>query len=197
MAKENQTIKKKKMNPVLWILFAIIIPLIIVIVIICVVLGLAGFSVFDWAEENDIPVISSLVSSEEDTNTEQEEERMTSLLTSKDEEIEQLNLEINDLQTNLTELEQELLKSENVSEPAEEADAALSEDNPSSDDSVKQIVTSFEEMDSESAAAIIGHMDQEEALVILQAISNDIRGEILQEMEPELAAEFTALLMGE
>ena len=197
MAKENQT-SKKKMNPVLWFLFAIIIPLIIVIVIVWVVLGVAGFSVFDWAEENDIPVISSFVSSEEDTNTEREAERLTSLLTSKDEEIEQLNLEVNNLQTNITELEQELLKLENASDSAEvaEADAALSEENPSSD-SVKQVVTSFEEMDSENAAAIIGHMEQTEALVILQAISNDIRGEILQEMEPEVAAEFTALLMGE
>ena len=71
MAKENQT-NKKKTNPVLWVLFAIIIPLIIVIILIGVVLGVAGFNVIDWAKEkgSDIPVVSSFVSTEEDTNIE-------------------------------------------------------------------------------------------------------------------------------
>ncbi|MBN6204956.1 hypothetical protein JYK21_00710 [Ralstonia pickettii] len=196
MAKTEQN-EKRKMNPVLWILFAIIIPLIIVIVIISIILGIAGFNVIDWAKEkgNEIPVVSNFISSDEELDKAQEIERMTTALKSRDDEIEQLNIQISDLEANIADLEQEILRQEQIIDSSEEVSAEQEPTEPS--DRIKQIAKTYQEMKSAKAAEILELMEQDEVIIILQEIPNDVRGEILQAMDAESAAAITRLLMNE
>lgn len=196
MAKIEQE-EKKKMNPILWTLFAIIIPLIIVIVIISIILGIAGFNVIDWAKEkgSEIPVISNFVSTDEERDASQELERMTTALNSRDEEIEQLNVQISDLEANVTDLEQEILRKEQI---IDSSDTVNAEKEPAeTDDRIKEVAKTYEEMKSANAAAILELMEQDEVITILQEMPNDVRGNILQAMDAEKAAKITKLLMNE
>lgn len=188
---------KKKMNPILWILFAIIIPLIFAFIITAVILNIAGFSVMDWAREqgSELPVISNFIPSEEDKSAQDQVENMNEILNDKDEEILALNNQIDDLEFNITELEDEILRLEQAQESMEAAEEA--EPSESTTDSLSDIAKSYEDMKSRNAAEILQLMDRNEALLILQEISNDVRGEILESMDPETAAELTASLMAD
>lgn len=56
---QKQLKKEKKMNPVLWSLFAIIIPLFVLLAIVFVILSVSGVNMTDWAKEkgNQVPEI--------------------------------------------------------------------------------------------------------------------------------------------
>ncbi len=198
MAKMEQK-EKKKMNPLLWTLFAIIIPLIIVIVIISIILGIAGFNIIDWTKEkgSEIPIVSHFISTEEERDAAQEIERITTALKNRDEEIEQLNLQIDDLEANITDLEQEILRKEQIIDSSEQVNAVQEATEPESDDRMKQIAKTYQEMKSAKAAAILELMEQDEVIIILQELPNDVRGNILQAMDAEFAAAITKLLMNE
>lgn len=192
--------EKKKTNPFLWILFAIVIPFVIIIVIISIILGIAGFNVIDWAKEkgSEIPVISSFVPSEEEASAVQQLERMTETLSNRDEEIEQLKVEIANIEAHAAELEQEVLQKDQVIESQEElASNAAFVDEEDSTSSITEIAKTYEEMKPKNAAAILELMDEAEVLAILQEMPNDVRGSILQAMEVEFAANMTELLINE
>lgn len=196
MTKTDQ-VKKKKMNPILFTLFAIIMPLIIVIVIVSVILGVAGFNVIDWAKEkgSDIPVVSNFLTTEEELDTQKEIERLTSILHERDVEIEQFNTQIEDLETNLAESEREKMIQEQSA--VQQDDVEVTAEDADSADQIKQVAKTYEEMKSKNAAAILELMNRDEAISILEEIPNDVRGEILQNMDVEIAADITRLLMEE
>ncbi|OZU90318.1 hypothetical protein CIL03_04005 [Virgibacillus indicus] len=192
MSKDVKT-EMKKMNPILWFLFAIVIPVAVALTLTVIIFAVAGVNVIDWAKEkgNNIPVISSLITTPDENKEEQQKERVQETAENKDAEIEQLQQETNDLQATIETLEQEIEKLENRNTSRNEAEGDEAEE-PSP---LKTISDSFKDMDSEQAAGILQNLDNEMAVSILKEVSNKVRGELLGEMEAEKAAELTQLFI--
>jgi flagellar motility protein MotE (MotC chaperone) len=189
----KQTGEQKKTNPFLMFLFAVVIPLLIVGIIVIILLNFAGVNVFGWVKDkaNEVPVLSSLITTEEEAAIEEYEE----LLNDRDAQIEELEQLTEDQQFQLDELEQELLYYENNYESLEDISAEASEEEESQTEAQITISSSFANMDNEQAAAILEEMTREDALVILQDVSSKVSGSILEEMNPEVAAELTQMLL--
>ncbi len=196
MADTKQT-EKKKMNPILWFLFAIVIPVSIVLVIIFVILSLAGFNVLDWTREkgSELPVVSNFVSSPEEVAIEEEISRLEEELEMKDEEIEQLEFTIDELEDEIVHLEQEISSQEEIiaNFEAEETDEEDGEE--TDNDSLSEMAKTFEEMKAKGAAQILENMTEEEVVIIMRELPNDVRGDILEAMDAEIAASIAAQLM--
>lgn len=193
MPKQLSKKRNEKTNPILWFLFAIVIPLIVAIVLVVIVLSVAGINVTDWAKNagSNIPVISNFVKTDEQNELEEELEKKDQTIETQTNEIEQLQDEIAFLQAENDELNQEIVKLENQLNGKE----GIDEEEGEQVSTIKQTSSSFRKMDKEKAALIFQNMERSSAVSILKELSNDVRGEILQEMEPELAAELTELLM--
>ncbi|GAB3793966.1 MotE family protein [Virgibacillus kimchii] len=190
---EKMKNRKKKMNPVLWLLFAVIIPAIVVIGILLVILNVAGVNVSGWAkgQAGNIPVLSTLVGGNEESAYDEESGYLEERIAEKDAEIESLNKEIRELETTIERLNQDIVKLENRNEETAVEAIELEEEN----DTALSISGSFKDMDSEQAALILQNMESDTALYILEAVSNKVRGEILEAMDPETAADLTQLLI--
>jgi|SRR5699024_9213693 len=190
MVKEN---KKKKLNPFLFFIFAVVIPLIIVGVITVVILSIAGFDTFGWMKEkgSTMPVVSSFVMSKEDEEIENKLGKANETIELQKEEMNELTNEIASMEGIIDELEMEIKRLENRTvddENDNENDAEIN-------DEVKQASASFRKMDPEKAATIIQNLDKNMAVQILSKLSGDVRGNILAEMEPKNAAELTEEMM--
>ncbi|HLR72494.1 MAG TPA: hypothetical protein VK085_13820 [Pseudogracilibacillus sp.] len=188
--KEN---KKKKLNPFLFFIFAVVIPLIIVGVITVVILSIAGFDTFGWMKEkgSTMPVVSSFVMSKEDEEIENKLGKANETIELQKEEMNELTNEIASMEGIIDELEMEIKRLENRTvddENDNENDAEIN-------DEVKQASASFRKMDPEKAATIIQNLDKNMAVQILSKLSGDVRGNILAEMEPKNAAELTEEMM--
>ena len=193
----NMNNEKKKMNPVLWLLFAVIIPLLIVIVIIVVILNFAGFSVMDWTKEkgSELPVISNFITSPEEDALEEEISRLTEELETQTNELEQMETYIADLETTIDQMEQEAEQEELGSPPDEPAEQEEESVAGETDKSLRDMAKTFEKMKAAGAAAILAKMDEEQIVLILNELPSDARGDILQAMEAELAAKLAAKML--
>lgn len=186
--------KRKKMNPLLWFLFAIIIPVSIVLVLVLIILNIAGYDTFNWLKEkgNNVPIVSDMITTDDELEKETTEQRYQEMIEEKDQEIEALTQEVSDQETIIQDLEREIIKLENSQDPIEQE----VENQEQASDKLKRIVKSYQEMDPERAALIIQNMkDRSTSVSILEGMANDARGEILQEMDPEIAADITEKLM--
>lgn len=193
MAKNKR--ENKKMNPILWFIFAIVLPLIIVSVIAIFVLSFAGFDVIDWAKKkgSTVPVVSHFIKTDEEKDLQYKLEQAEQKIEKLEDEIEQLNLEINSLEAIRDQQEQDIVKLENqIKADEDETDSA---EVSGSANSVKQTAASFRKMDQKKAADILQNLERDAAIDILKQLSNDVRGKILEEMEPKRAAELTQRLM--
>lgn len=193
MGKQNKN-KKNKMNPILWFFFAIVIPLIVAATLAVIILTVAGVNVVDWAKNtgSNIPVLSSVITTDEEKEARETEEKTRSTIEKQNEEKEQLTLEIDSLQVTIDDLEQKIIKLENKNNS--EANTLVEENEPG-DDPLKKASASFKKMDKKQAALIFQNLEKEIAISILQELSNDVRGSIFEEMDPKLAAELTQLLI--
>lgn len=196
MADTKQT-EKKKMNPILWFLFAIVIPVSIVLVIIFVILSLAGFNVLDWTREkgSELPVVSNFVSSPEEVAIEEEISRLEEELEMKDEEIEQLEFTIDELEGEIVHLEQEISSQEEIIANFEAGETDEEDGEETDNDSLSEMAKTFEEMKAKGAAQILENMTEEEVVIIMRELPNDVRGDILEAMDAEIAASIAAQLM--
>lgn len=196
MADTKQT-EKKKMNPILWFLFAIVIPVSIVLVIIFVILSLAGFNVLDWTREkgSELPVVSNFVSSPEEVAIEEEISRLEEELEMKDEEIEQLEFTIDELEDEIVHLEQEISSQEEIIANFEAGETDEEDGEETDNDSLLEMAKTFEEMKAKGAAQILENMTEEEVVIIMRELPNDVRGDILEAMDAEIAASIAAQLM--
>src|SRR5690625_5512256 len=63
-----RNLNKKSVNPFLWFIFAIVIPVIIIISLTVLVLAIAGFDVSGWTKDkaSNIPIVSSFITTEEE-----------------------------------------------------------------------------------------------------------------------------------
>lgn len=195
MAKVKENNQKKR-NPILWILFAVIIPLLIVSFLAVVILNLVGVDVNSWVKEkgSTIPVVSSFIETDEEKELKRQLEQANETIQNQAEEIDVLNQEIQHLENMLDDLELEIEKLENKNKSEE---ALLEGSDLSNEEELKQVAASFRKMDPESAAQIIQNLDQSNAIAILSSLSGDVRGNILAEMEPGKAAQITAAMMNQ
>jgi len=185
--------KTNKMNPVLWFLFAIIIPMIITALLTMTVLSAAGVNVFGWLKTTgtNIPVVSTFIKTDEELKIEESRKEMETTISDQRNKISQLNDQINDLESMIDHLEQEI----NTLETSHEK-----EDHPENfddkSDTLNKLTSSFKKINKKQAALIIQDLDPELAILLLDELSNDARGGILEAMDPEQAAVLTELYFG-
>ncbi|GIO26153.1 MotE family protein [Ornithinibacillus bavariensis] len=188
MAKEKALNEKEKMNPFLWFLFAIVIPVIIAITLTVVVFAVAGVDVVSWAKNtgNNIPVLSSLITTDDEAREKAQQESIESRLDAKDAEIEKVSQEKKELEGTVEQLKQQITKLER------DLDAARQKPGQEDDKkTVKQISKSFTNMKGKQAALILEQLEPGTAYVILSEMSTDDRGSIMENMSPQVAAEIT------
>src|SRR5690625_1794818 len=189
--------QNKKTNPILWFLFAIVIPMVVMLVLIYTVLLLTGVDVNGWLKSagKKVPVISSMITTEEEKSYEELEEKFNELKTEHDTtknyyvtEIESYKSTIEQLRDEIEELEAQLqfAKENNEDDPSLTA---------SEEEMIKKMSASFKTMKPKQAALIFADLDKNIAVELLNTVSNDVRGKILEAMEPKLAAELTELLI--
>lgn len=190
MAKLKEFKEKEKMNPFLWFLFAIVIPVIIAITLTVIVFAVAGVDVVNWAKNTGekIPVLSSIITTEEEARELEKKESNQAKLDKKEAEIEKLSEEKQTLENTVEQLEQQIVKLERDLEVAkQQPDAEVEVEDTNK--TVKQLSSSFTEMKGEQAALIIEQLDTSTAFLILNEMSNKDRGAIMEKMTPEAAAE--------
>lgn len=194
MAKDIKK-QKDKMNPVLWFFFAIVIPVVVAVTLTIIIFTVAGVDVMGWAKKtgNSIPVLSSVITTDEETNEQRAKEKFKNTIANKDEKISKLNQKVSNLESSIDELKQEIVKLENFKSNEGESDSSNAGEEDTENNSIKRVSSSFKEMDSEQAALIFENMEQALAVAILKKLPNDVRGNIFEEMEPALAAELTQL----
>lgn len=197
MGEKMKESNQKKVNPFLWFLFAIVIPLMIVISLTILILSMAGVNVGGWMKDtaSNIPLVSTFVKTEDEETVEDIRQKM-------DEEIHEKDLEIRNLQgvneeykARIDSLEQELLKIKNEKESLEQLADEEEEKAEENKDEIKEIAASYENMKSKQAALVLEKLDNEISLEILKYLSKDSRGKILEAMDPEKAADLTRLFM--
>lgn len=196
MAKDVNEKKKEKRNPILWLLFAVVIPFIIFSVIVVSVLSLVGVDVSGWVKEkgSNVPVVSSFITTEEEEEFQNQLDKANETIAMQSEEIEELTKEIESLEAIREELELEIKRLENKNRSEDEL---VTDSNAGNENQTNQAAASFRKMDPESAAQIIQNLDQSSAVEILANLSGNVRGDILAEMEPNRAAEILKELMNE
>lgn len=185
MAKEKLGKEKKKLNPFLQILFAVILPLLVATILAIAVLMFLGVDVTGWTEEKlaKTPIISSFVKTADEKELTEKLEQAQETIKSQDELIEDLEAQIELLEAEIDDLEIDLAKFENETDESELEALQLEEDLD-----IKKLANSFRKMDKEQAAKIVANLNTHNAVLLLSNVSGDVRGEILEEMDPQTAA---------
>lgn len=177
-----------------WFFFVIVIPFVFAITLALIIFTLLGFNVFEQAEKyaSKLPVVSQVVSNEEENPGEEQVDRTDQLqasLADRSAEIKQLQQEVDNKQTTIAELEEQIKE-------LEVELAANSESGEAETNKVTELAVSFQEMDPEEAAPIIGNMNETLAVQVLEEVPGEERGEILGQMEPEKAASLVSSFLG-
>src|SRR5690625_1367886 len=195
---ENLRKTKNKKNPLVWIIFAVILPLIITLVLLIVILSFAGVNVLDWAKEkgSQMPVVSTFIEAKEERDLEIELADTNEQLQIQKGEAIQLEQEIEELQSVINDLTADVNKYKTLAENNDQV-AHLDEQDEAEIEHHKKIASSFRKMDSERAADIVQNLDNRTATSILIQLSGEVRGDILAEMDPKRAAELTTILLDE
>ncbi|ASN05724.1 MotE family protein [Virgibacillus necropolis] len=196
MAKKSEKQIKTKSNPVLWFLFAIVVPLIVAITIVIIIFTVAGFNVMDWAKNtaNDIPVISSVIATDKEKDEQRTEQLVKDKISDKDEKIDALQANVTNLEETVDQLKQEIVKLENknnVKTESNDEKAQATSVEAEKDSQLKSITASFEQMDPKQTALILQDLEEDMVIAILKEIPEDVRAGIFEETEPEIAAQYT------
>ena len=187
--------KKQRRHPILLFVFAVVIPLIIVIALTIAVLSFAGVDAIGWMKDKGgtMPVVSSLITSIEEEESEKKLARANETIAMQKEELDDLTREITSLEDIIDQQEIDIKRLENRTIDEEENEENEGENN----DEVKQASSSFRKMEPENAAQIIQNLDKNTAVSILSNLSGDVRGKILAEMESKNAAELTEEMLNQ
>lgn len=193
--------KTNRVNPLTWFLIAIVIPVVFAIILAYIIFSMAGVDAAAWVKDkvSTVPVVSSLVTTEEEKNYQEKNEKLQLAIDEKDNEVEQLTADVESLENVIEQLEKEVLK---LKKSADVSNEDLDSDSPDGEgnnenNSLKQTSQTFKDMDPKQAAQIIQRLKKESALSVLDNLSNKVRGKIFEEMEPEKAAELTQSLIDE
>src|SRR5690625_2220425 len=89
---DNKNIKKNRMNPLIWFLIAIVIPVVFAIALAFIIFSMAGIDATGWIKDkaSNVPVVSSLVTTEEDKDLQSKNEKLQLTIEEKNSEVEQL-----------------------------------------------------------------------------------------------------------
>lgn len=204
MVKRIKT-NEKKMNPIIWLLCAIVIPIVVALTLLIIILSVSGVDVGGWAKQTgkNIPVMGALIpaddAADDKTNNDKaliaENEKK---LARKDEDIQSLSDEVNSLKTNLEDLEQENVKLEHQLEEKDEESEQEDEEEKTehdSQDALTSLSQSFKDMSPKQAAQILQELDEDTAVSLLKKLPTDVRGDILGKMNSEMAAKMTELYL--
>lgn len=187
--------QSKETNPILWFLFAVVIPMVIALILTAIVLSAAGVNVSGWVQKatQNIPVLSTFIQTDEEKDAQDMIRKLESKIDEKDQEIlelERLNEEmefmIDHLEDELEQLEKSLVEVEELADEQEQGEHQSKE-------TFQEFSVSFAEMDKRKAALIISELDDDISIAILNELSSEERGDILGAMESEKAAHLTEL----
>src|SRR5699024_1569889 len=109
---ENKNVKKNRMNPLIWFLIAIVIPVVYAIFLAYIIFSMAGIDATGWVKDkvSNVPVVSSLVTTEEDKDLQKQNEKLQLTIEEKDSEVEQLTADVDNLEGVIDQLEKDVLK---------------------------------------------------------------------------------------
>lgn len=200
----DNTDRKKQLNPILWFLFAIIIPIIVVTTLVIFILSLANISVLDWAKDkgSNVPVISSIIKNKEEKQLEQKLTEANEMIEEQKGEIKSLSKEITTYKLTIEDLEN-LLKieqsknREDENESNETPNADINTEETIAVNGVEIATASFRKMEPERAAKILENVSASSSAIILSELSSKVRGDILAEMDSEKAAALTEIMFSE
>ncbi|WP_026585533.1 MotE family protein [Bacillus sp. J33] len=184
--------ESQKISKLQWFLFAFFIPVLFAITVALLVFTLSGNNIFETAKEysQKVPFLSSMFDGESSSPQEAIEEQLI-----------ELEAEIKDREARITQLEDQLesknleieragLEKQRLEHEIEEL-TAIKEENKRA---FKDIVKTYESISAKKAAPILTEMKEDEAVKILSNIKADTLAEIMEKMDPEDAARYTALL---
>lgn len=204
--------EEKKKNPILWLIFAVIIPVILALVIITVGLSFAGINVGGWVKDkaSNIPIVSSVMKTDGEKQLELELANRNEEIDELYDRIEDYRREIDSMESIIDDLEIDLEKARNSeksdkelsstdkSEDKKDKDASDSKDDEKDlmvEEEIKKAAASYRKMEAEKAAPIIAEMKNKDAVAILTSLPPEARGNILAEMKTKKAATLTKLMM--
>lgn len=197
MGENMKESNKKSINPFLWFVFAIVLPLIIVSSLTILIFSMAGVNVTGWAKDtaNKVPILSTFVTTEEEETIEEIKQLMNEKIHEKELEIARLQSINEENEAIISRLNQDILKLKNEINSNEQLSMEEQEKDEIKENEIKQIAASYENMKSKQAASVLEKVGDDIALEILKQLSDDTRGKILEAMDPEKAADLTKLFM--
>jgi flagellar motility protein MotE (MotC chaperone) len=174
-----------------WFIFAFFIPILFAVTVALLVFTLSGNNIFETAKEygQKVPLLSSIINGESSNS-----EVMESQLIELEAEIKDREARITQLESQLDSKELEIeragLEKQRLEQEIEEL-TAIKEENKRA---FKDIVKTYESISAKKAAPILTEMKDEEAVKILSNVKADTLAAIMEKMDPEDAAHYTALL---
>ncbi|MFB1049572.1 MotE family protein [Paraliobacillus sp. JSM ZJ581] len=192
MAQTQEKTKRKKAGFFQWVL-VIIVPLIFLIIVLSIVLSLMGIDVINKSKEiaNQVPIISTVVTTQEEEDKAREQDNFKNQLAEKDSKIETLEVEVSSQSQTIDELNQEVVKlTEQLAQATENKEVDQKEIK-----NLTKLTKSYEEMKPDRAASILASVDLETTTAILNEMKDEDRGEVLSQMDAEIAAKLTKSLL--
>ncbi|SDI93907.1 MotE family protein [Natribacillus halophilus] len=188
MAKKS----KRKENGLPMFLFLIVIPAAVLVVLGGVLLSLLGMNPMEQVRSaaGQLPVVSTWITAEDDDEVGENE----GSLMENDDEIMRLEQALQQAEETIEELEEEIEQMEE-----DEAFAQSGEDMAEEDEAPEElarIARVYENMNPRRAAEIMEELSDDVVLLHMSEMNDDSRSDILQNMDPERAADITTLLGG-
>ncbi|WP_226034945.1 MotE family protein [Aquibacillus saliphilus] len=189
MARKAFNEEKTKAGFFQWSL-VIIISLVFAVVLALIIMTFAGIDVKDKTTDiaNRLPFVSDVVTTENEQVEENEHDKLMEEITSKDSEINQLTVDVADKENTIEQLNNEIAK---LNKQIED----LVSTNQNQQEKVDDVSSSFTNMEPAAVGPIISNLSDDLAVMILENMKGEFRGQVLGEMEPEEAARLTNLLL--
>ncbi|GAF63711.1 hypothetical protein BTS2_0602 [Bacillus sp. TS-2] len=184
----NET--KKKMSKFQWFMVIFIIPFVLILALAVVTLTVVEHPTIEKMKSSvtSLPVVSLFFDDQAEVSELQSEEfeQLEQQLLQQQENLTLLNETIEQRDSQIAELEQELL----------EIEALLNEENSEDDvvqtnasNSYEEIGKLYENMSAKNAARIIAELTIDESIIHLDTISSEEQSKIISKLESEQAAE--------
>lgn len=191
--------KEKKMNPLFWFFFVVLVPTIAAIVIAVVIMSIAGVNVGEWVKKtgSNIPIISSFIKTEEEKSIEELEDKLVQTIEEKDREIAELEATVEQHVDDIDKLTEEVETAEQQLLSSVDTEEIEREREETTQNTIKEMAASYQKMNHNQAAKIIEEMDRTLALTLLSELPNDVRGKIIEKMDAEIAVKITEQYMNQ
>lgn len=192
MENETEELQIKKARPFQKFLLIVFIPLLFLITAGLIVATATGVNVFDQAKviSQKIPIAGSLFQKENAQSVKTIEKNVNELQS----QLKDRNAEISQLQEKLDSKDQELQNAQLENSSLQKNNTDLIASQKEAKRALKGIVSTYETMSPKKAAPIIAKMTDSEALKILTSVKPEVLAGIMENMDPTQAARFTELM---